>query len=217
MGSEPNEYHLVAFDPGGTVGWAHLVFDCRAFSRPSNKALRYLKRWECGEYAGTENEQVGQASRLIWRAKFGDMPYNSTTDVVVAGLSRADVLSEDFELTQLIGGNNLLSPVRINAKLDWECHRWGLKLNLQRRSMRTAVTAERLIAFGFTSPFRRNGEWSSSGSGKDAFSAMQHAVTWLRRVKDKSKSQPWRIVVKGQTLWDCPCAKGGRCNFRHPR
>lgn len=215
MSKEENEYHIVAFDPGGTIGWGHLTLDRRAFSRPENKALKYLKHWECGEYAGNENEQVEQASRLIWRARFGDMPYNNTIDVVVSGFSRADVLSEDFELTQLIGGNNLLSPVRINAKLDWECHRWGLKLNFQRRSMRTAVTPDRLNQFGFPRPNGR--KWSTSGQGKDAFAAMQHAVTWLRRTKEQSKSRPWRITNAGRTEWDCSCVDGGKCDLRHPR
>ncbi|HTS10108.1 MAG TPA: hypothetical protein VMP68_31385 [Candidatus Eisenbacteria bacterium] len=192
MSKVRNEYHLVSFDPGGTIGWAHFIYDLRAFSTPEAKVLRWLKHWECGEFEGTENEQVAECSRLIWRAKFGDMPYNTDTDVVAGALSRADFISEDFELTQMIGGKNLLSPVRINAKLDWECHRWGLTLNLQRRSMRTSVTPARLQMFGFDSPFRSNGAWSPTGRGKDAFAAVQHAIVWVRRVKEASRSKPWR-------------------------
>lgn len=217
MSKDENEYHILAFDPGGTTGWGHLILDRRAFSRPEHKALKYLKHWECGELTGSENEQVEQASRLIWRAKFGDMPYNTTTDVVSSGLSVPDILSEDFELTQRVGGHNLLSPVRINAKLDWVCHTWGQHLNLQKRSMRTAITAERLRAFGFTSPFRKGGNWSTTGNGKDAFASMQHAVTWLRRVKENSRSLPWRITVNGRTQWDCACARKGPCDLRHLR
>lgn len=219
MAKVENEYHIVAFDPGGTTGYAHLVLDFRAFSRPGNKALRYLKHWECGEYTGTENEQVGQASRLIWKARFGDMPFNSPTDVLSSGLSRSDFLSEDFELTQQVGGNNLLSPVRINAKLDWVCAQWGLKLNLQKRGSRLTQTAERLNAFGFMSPFRNNGTWSPAGRGKDAFAAMQHAVTWLRRVKTESRSRPWKLGEGGRAnaRWDCACERGRRCDIRHPR
>lgn len=219
MAREENEYHLVAFDPGGTTGWAHLVLDFRAFSRPDNKALRYLKHWECGEYTGTENKQVGEASRLIWRARFGDMPFNATTDVLSSGLSRSDLLSEDFELTQQIGGNNLLSPVRINAKLDWVCEGWGLKLELQKRSARTQITPERLKRFGFISPMNRLGRWTTTGRGKDAFSAMQHAIVWLRQVKSKSLSRPWKLGEGGRAnvRWDCACSEGRRCDIRHPR
>lgn len=219
MAKVPNEYHLVTFDPGGTIGWSHFVIDCRAFSRPENKVLRYLKKWECGEFSGAEHQQVAEASHLIWRARFGDMPYNSKVDVVGGAFSKTDILAEDFELTQLIGGRNLLSPVRINAMLGWECYRWGLKLELQRRSMRTGVTPERLRLAKFDSPFRRNGEWSKTGSGKDAFAAMQHAVVWLRRVKDRSRSNPWKLA-DGQTdnaYWDCNCefTAGGECDLVH--
>ncbi len=219
MAREENEYHIVAFDPGGTTGWGHIVLDYRAFSRPQNKALRWVKNWNCGEFTGPENAQVEQASRLIWRAKFGDMPFNSTTDVVSAGMSRADFLSEDFELTQQVGGNNLLSPVRINAKLDWVCHGWGLKLNLQKRSLRTNVTPERLLRFGFTSPMNRRGRWTTTGRGKDAFSAMQHAIVWLRRVKQEARSRPWKLGEGGRAnvRWDCACEDGYRCDIRHPR
>lgn len=219
MSSNPNEYHLVVFDPGGTIGWAHFILSIKAFTRPEHKILRYLESWDCGEFTGQENEQVEEASRLMWRAKYGDMPYNTTTDVISAGLSKADLVSEDFELTQTIGGDNLLSPVRINAKLDWECHRWGLVLQLQRRSMRTSVTPERLQLYGFDSPMNRNGKWTKTGKGKDAFAAMQHAIVWLRRTKEKSKSRPW-MLGDGQTTnayWDCACARGRRCTLKHPR
>lgn len=216
MSRKPNEYHLVTFDPGGTIGWAHIIIDCRAFSRPEHKVLRWLKTWDCGEFEGTEFDQCQEASRLIWRAKFGDMPYNTTTDVVSAGLTRDDFVSEDFELMQTIGGKNLLSPVRINAVLDYECKRWGLELNLQRRSMRTSVTPERLEMYGFKPPGRR---WTKSSKGKDAFAAMQHAVVWLRRVKEQTRGRPWKLSDGGMhnAYWDCNCVDGKRCDLRHAK
>lgn len=195
MSRNLDEYHLVAFDPGGRIGWAHLIVNIRAFTDRRNKVLANVEDWDCGEFEGPELEQCKEASRLIWRARFGEMPYNSPTSVILSvPLQRGDVVSEDFELTQRVGGHNLLSPVRINAILDFECDRWGLKLNLQRRSMRTGVNPTRLKRFGFESPFRRNGEWSTSGKGKDAFAAMQHAIVWLRRKKSKANKRPWRLV-----------------------
>lgn len=168
-------YHLFAFDPGGTIGWAHLVISPEAFANRDAKVLRHLVHWDCGEFTGTEHEQIKAAvtkvrQRHIYKHR------------------RMDVLGEDFELTQLIGGKNLLSPVRINAVLEWEFIRIGLTLIYQRRSMRTSVTKERLNAFGFT------GKWTTTGKGKDAFAAMQHAVTWVRRVKRESTSRPWSMV-----------------------
>ncbi len=219
MAKVPNEYHLVTFDPGGTIGWTHFVLDCRAFSRPEHKILRWIKSWDCGEFSGQEHEQLTEASRLIWQARFGDMPYNSKVDVVASALSRTDVLAEDFDLTQLVGGKNLLSPVRINSVLGWECYRWSMHLELQNRSMRTKVTKERLREFGFDSPFSRTGNWTTTSKGKDGFAAMQHAIVWLRRVKEISRSKPWKLS-DGQTdnaYWDCTCEEGKSCDLRHPR
>lgn len=198
MSRQPNEYHLVAFDPGGTIGWAHFILDIRAFSRPEHKVMRYLEYWNCGEFSGNENEQLTSAVGLIAKAKFGEMPFNTHTDVI----------AEDFELTQLVGGRNLLSPVRINAVLDWECRKRGLHLQLQARQLRTAVTKERLKLFGFAGSFR-----------KDEFSAMQHGVTWLRRTKAKAREVPWKISngVAHNAYWDCSCTNDAPCNLKHPR
>src|SRR3989304_2746597 len=201
MSPQPNEDHLVAFDPGGTIGWSHFVVDCHAFSRPENKVMRYLKEWDCGEFSGPEHEQVTQCVALITSAHFGEMPFNSTTDII----------AEDFELTQLIGGKNLLSPVRINAVLDWECRKQGLELQLQARQLRTSITKQRLQLFGFTGTFRQ-----------DEFSAMQHGVTWLRRIKQKSIDQPWKLSdeISHNAYWDCACSEGGSdwpCDLNHPR
>jgi hypothetical protein len=181
--------------------------------------MRYLKSWECGEFIGSEHEQLTQAQLLMRRAKFGDMPYTSKADVVSTGYARTDIVSEDFELTQTVGGDNLLSPVRINAVLAWEAQKLAMQLHLQRRSMRTNVTPERLRLAGFNSPFRRTGEWSKSGRGKDAFAAMQHAIVWSKRVKTESMRKPWKLS-DGQThnaYWDCACEEGKRCDITHIR
>jgi hypothetical protein len=202
----PNEYHLVVFDPGGTIGWAHFVIDCKAFSRPEHKVLRWLKSWDCGEFSGTEDEQLRAAVALIHQAKFEPMPFNT----------RTDGLSEDFDLVQTIGGKELLSPVRINAVLDWECRKRGIQLELHNRNQRTQITAERLHLFGFDPPGRKR--WSPNGKGKDAFAAMQHGVVKLRRVKEQSRSRPWKLSdrTSSNALWDCACERGKRCDLTHP-
>lgn len=169
-----NPYHLFVFDPGGTIGWAHAVIDPAGFASPEVKILPYLAHWDCGEFTGTEREQIKSAVQMIRATNM----YKH---------HRLDVVAEDFELTQLIGGKNLLSPVRINAVVEWELANIHIQLQYQRRAMRTAVTGPRLVQYGF------QGKWSKTGKGKDAFAAMQHMVVWLRRVKQQSKSQPWVI------------------------
>lgn len=172
------EYHLITFDPGGITGWAHFVVDCRAFVTPEAKVLRYLKSWNCGEFTGTEHEVMSEAAALCYRHRYG----YPTRRVV----NTMDVVSEDFDLVQTLGGNNLLSPVRINTVIDWELNRTcGLRLNLQARQMRTSITPVRLKLFGF------DRKWTKTGKGKDAFAAMQHGVVWLRRVKAQSRERAW--------------------------
>lgn len=204
---KPNEYHLVFFDPGGTIGWAHFIVDYRAFSRPRNKVLANLISWDCGEFSGTETEQISAAVALIRRAHYEPMPFTTRTDVG----------TEDFDLKQLIGGKELLSPVRINAVLDWECRKQGLTLEYQLPTQRTQMTAERLELCGFHSPLQRR--WSKHGRGKDAFAAMQHGVTKLRRIKMQSLSRPWKLSdnVSSNAFWDCACERGKRCDLTHPK
>jgi hypothetical protein len=155
-----SKYIVLVFDPGGVIGWAKFIVDAKAFARPENKILANVDEWSAGELCGNEHEQLTHAAKMI-----RDRRQNAHFDVVV----------EDFELTQMLGGRNLLSPVRINAVLEWECFKNGVAFNTQKRTMRTNVTRDRLRNFGFTRGFK-----------KDEFAAMQHAIVWLRRLKQKS-------------------------------
>jgi hypothetical protein len=194
-----NEYHLTTFDPGAAAtGWTWFVVDRHAFSRPENKLLSNIISWDCGEFRGDHLKMVDQCVNHVGEVRDH------------AGYLNMQVVSEGFELTQMIGGSNLLSPVMINSVVEWECYKYGVPYKTQSRSLRTNVTRQRLTAFGFEGKFR-----------KDEFSAMQHAVVWLRRLKEKSKGQPWKLnsidVVNGGG-WDCSCAKYKRpCNMAHPR
>lgn len=195
--NDPNEFHLVALDPGGTIGWAHFIIDARAFSRPEASILRNLLFWDSGEFTGQEESNIEQCLTLIRSARYGKGPFVCKTDVII----------EDFDLVQTLGGKNLLSPVRITAVLNWECPRqFGLRPIIQARQMRTNVTRERLRNWGFGSRFR-----------KDEFAAMQHAVTWLRRIKQKSRMRPWKLSdgASANAYWDCACEDGNRCDIRH--
>jgi hypothetical protein len=172
MAIRKNEFHIVAFDPGGVIGWAHLVIDFRAFITPRNKVLANLLRWDTGEFKGTEHANIGQCVELVRSARYGQMPFHSKTDAV----------TEDFELTQIVGGHNLLSPVRLNAILGWEIGKvGGVNFVYQKRQMRTGVTRERLKLMGL------------KPVGKDSFAALQHGVTWARRVKQEANRRPWKL------------------------
>jgi hypothetical protein len=174
MAKQRNLFQVVAFDPGGIIGWAHFVIHKRAFINPKNNWHDYVLGWRTGEFKGTEYEQIEQAIERVHAARFGKPPFVSDTHVV----------SEDFDLVQTIGGKDLLSPVRINAALDYACRKfYALEVQLQSRTMRTNQTKERLHNWGF---------WPCKG--KDSFAAMQHAVTWIRRTKLKANERPWKLT-----------------------
>lgn len=197
-----NEYHLTTFDPGAAAsGWTHFIVDYRAFSRPDNLVVDWIKEYDHGEYTGPEHKQYQQAVNHI----------HHVVDAQGLGVSYMsyDVVSEEFQLTQLIGGaDNLLSPVRFNAVLDWECQKRAVHFTLQARQLRTNVTKDRLRKMGFPQRFR-----------KDEFAAMQHAITWLRRMKLESLKRPWKLSDPSimNARWDCACERRKPCDMLHPQ
>lgn len=204
-------YHILWFDPGAAAsGWAHLVLDQHAFSRPDNRVLANVITWDCGEIRGSDTEQYTEAVGLIQAI------YTAGTLV-----PRMDVGSEDFDLVQTVGGkDNLLSPVRFNAVMAWELAKIGKPLRLHNRALRTQQTPDRLNAFGFIT------RWSKTSKGKDAFAAMQHAVTWMRNLKEKANDLPWKLSdgISSNARWDCACeewkgtrARRPKCDLSHPR
>lgn len=197
-----NDFHITWFDGGGRMGWAHICIDRKAFSRPERVWERQIIWWDCGEFSGTEaailKKAVGHIDSILAETSY--------LSYVVGG--------EDFDLVQTIGDKqNVLSPVRQNAVLDWECAKRGIKYEYQSRQLRTNVTGPRLVHFGF------KGRWVTSGKGKDAFAAMQHAVTYIRRLKRESVDNPWKLnapdIINGGG-WDCTCARGRKCDLVHP-
>lgn len=197
----PNEFHLVWFDPGSAAtGWTHFVIDCKAFSRPEHKILPRIVSWNCGEFTGPENEQLRKAEQLISSRYLGEFR------------NRWQIGTEEFQLTQSVGGRNLLSPVRINGALDYICFNHGLTLAYQNRTMRTQTTKEKLKLYGFQGRFR-----------KDEFAAMQHSIIALKRIKAESKGHPWKLSdgIVANAYYDCTCRNTRReqklrHNLLHP-
>lgn len=175
MAKTRGQYHVTAYDPGSAAtGWAAFSVSKLAFtaSERDTSVLAHIKWWATGEFRGTERVMVEQAVELARRAKYGPMPF----------MSQCDAVSEDFDLVQTLGGKELLSPVRINAMLDWELNNIRVPFHLQSRSLRTSITSVRLRRWGF------------KPAGKDSKAALQHGLTWLRRIKKESIKKPWILT-----------------------
>lgn len=170
-----NHLHVLTYDPGGVTGWAHYVVHRQAFIHRKATILGNLLHFSTGNYRGTELEQVLQACAMIRKRR-----YQSNGAHI---LSEWRVVTEAFELTQIIGGKELLSPVRIASMMEYAfSQNFQLPLEYQSRSLRTNVTRERA---------KRWGLW---WEGKDSFTAVQHGIVYLRRLKQQSIRKPWELI-----------------------
>lgn len=180
MPADRNEVSIQFFDPGGVTGYAWLIIDRKAFTNRRYFLLDHIKEIYSGEFGGTEKEVITQCIDLMREGRYGEMPFRAD---LRPGSVNKFAGSEDFELTQLVGGKNLLIPVRINAVLAWEAERlFNAELILQKRSERTQITRERLKRWKFPRI-----------TGKDAFAAMQHCVAYARKLKQQADMKPWRL------------------------
>lgn len=158
---------IISFDPGGRTGWAIFKVHPRAFTDESERILRNIESYQYGEFSGPENEQIKDALDLIKK----QLPLFREP---IPSLESANVyvVTERFDHVGTIGGDEVLSPVRINAALNFSMWRMDVSLHYQPRSLRIGVTKDRLKRWKL-GPVK----------GKDAFAAVQHAVVFMRRLK----------------------------------
>ena len=165
----------MTLDPGGAgTGWAHFQLNIQAL-KPGEKMLNWVEMWDSGCFKGPEYSQIEKAI-----ASFDMLDAYR----ILNPARRIDIVTEDFELTQTVGGRNLLSPVRINAVLEWEAHKLIIPFYYQKRQLRTSITRQRLAIWGYEK------RWQ-----KDEFAAMQHMFTWLRRLKRRANERPGSFVT----------------------
>ena len=179
---------VIALDPGGTTGWSVMCVETDALCDPEISILKSIVHWRQGEIAiGDEDDHVAALVELL------------------AAWPHAAVVIEDFILRKYLQGREMLSPVRITAKVGY-CFNRGLegieppgrKIFLQQPSlaMKTA-TDDRLKDWGL---YVREG---GQGHARDA---TRHAITFLRRVSEKpmlrATAWPWIYDPSGG-LHDC--------------
>lgn len=161
---DPGPFYSIVFDAGSSAtGWSVFGVWPEAMHDPTMKILDHLAFWSAGEFTGSEAQITDQCQALI-----------------AAWPEEAWLMSEDFILQKFTMARDLLSPVRLNARLEDRIYvayngRRTLHYQANHIAFRT-VTDERLKVWGF---------WNILSGQKDARQSVQHNITWLRRLKER--------------------------------
>lgn len=155
---EPEPFYVLAFDPGGTTGWAVFGVWPEAMSDPAQKLLDSVAFWSAGQFTGDEDDQVDHMIALV-----------------EAWPEEGDIVVEDFILRQFTMARDLLAPVRVTAAFKYALRPRTFTRQQPSLAMRS-VTDERLKAWGFWTPLKGQ---------EHARDAVKHAVTRLRLLKDQ--------------------------------
>lgn len=167
---------VVALDPGGTTGWSVLMVHPEALCEPDVPVLANIEHFVQGQFTGEEDEQARQIMELIecW--------------------SDAAVVIEDFTLRTFRMDAELLSPVRITAKVEFGLKFWEGLGGWQRPRIRVFKQQPALAMR--TATDARLKEWrlySAEGAQQHARDATRHGITFLRRAKEKPtlRAEAW--------------------------
>jgi len=159
---------LISIDPGGTTGYSVITVHPEALCGEYS-ILRNILHWSHGQFVGPENDQASQVLGLIDQ------------------FPGCAVLIEDFILRTSVSSREVLSPVRITAKIEYGLFLAGAEVpvfkQMPSEAMRVA-TDERLKAWGF---YQREGGLEHARDGD------RHGLTWLRKCKQKAfmRRQCW--------------------------
>lgn len=128
---DPEQYQVLAFDPGGTTGWS--LFCVHPDAMGSDAEIRVFDNidfWTAGEFTGSTENQCDEIVELVhsWPG--------------------ARLVTEDFKLRQL---NAELSPVEINHTISWALRPRYFVKQMPSLAMST-LTDERQKEMGFWLP-----------------------------------------------------------------
>ena len=159
------DYLCIAFDPGGTTGWALFGVSRKALRSPDEKILANITFWSAGEFGGPESSHAFRMSYLVrsWRI--------------------ASVVVEDFILRKFTMGRELLAPVRVTAAFLYALEHEVEPDDPYKDRHKTVVYQPPSLAMsGLSDGVQKQvGLWLPGQP--HANDATKHAVTWLRRKK----------------------------------
>jgi hypothetical protein len=148
---------VVAIDPGQTTGWSVMSVHPEALLDSGVSILHNILHWTHGQIVGPEDSQASEVLGIV------DM------------FPGACVLIEDFILRTANAGREVLSPVRITAKIEYGL--WlvgGVSYRQMPSEAKSVATDNRLKSWGF---------YQREGGLEHARDADRHALTWLRKCK----------------------------------
>lgn len=157
---------IVSVDPGGTTGWSVISVHPESLVDPDVSILENVIHWSHGQIVGPEDSQASQVLGLIdsWP---GCM-----------------VLIEDFVLRVSSGDRDLLSPVRITAKIEFGLYVADGNVPVHKQmpsEAKSVATDSRLKSWGF---------YERKGGLEHARDADRHGLVWLRKCKSKQWMLP---------------------------
>lgn len=147
-------FKVVAFDGGGTTGWAVFVIHDQAMLSPDYPILANVLHFAAGEFTGDLRAQVRSGVELVhaWDDAYVvlEAPYG------VKYLEVLDLVRFNFGLELLLG--------------------MGQPVEYQSPSLAmSTITDDRLRDFGY---------WARLAGQDHARDAVRHALTWARRWKE---------------------------------
>lgn len=199
-------YTVIAFDPGGTTGWA--VFSIH----PDAIGPLPYARWLWGKFTGMPPSglslETRAALRAEWNAERADSCLYKILDNVVfwsagqyvgeeddqvdemislveAWPDESAVVTEQFTLRQFRMDEALLSPVRINAAFRHALRGTGMGKRRGRGPGRRYVQQQPALAMTTITDERlkQSGYYNPTAGKPHARDAVRHALTFLRREK----------------------------------
>lgn len=156
-----------AIDPGGTTGISTIWYWPAALINPKVPIQRCMMAWEAACLFGNENEQALES--LKWIA-------NRTND------DDLNVVIEDFILQSAIKGRELLSPVRIGHKIDYQLWR-GIKVATGKKLQAKPYWQSANDAKSVVTDVRLQEAAMYTPGPDHARDATRHGVLWLRRMR----------------------------------
>lgn len=155
---DPDQYVVLALDPGGTSGWCIIGVhpDSIASGDPDIKILDNVEFWSAGQFDGPEHDQCDMVVELVraWPS--------------------ARLVSEQFTLRSKVTSAEVFSLERMNAIIGWAVRPRYLVMQQPSLAM-TTVTDDRQKAMGLWIPGKEH-----------ARDATKHAITFLRRQRERN-------------------------------